>query len=94
MENKDLKYWRQNAEEDYMGTPISVLRYISELEKRTMLPSDEEIDKEAELVYIINKGGLMWMPSKDDINKVNKQEGFSTGAKWVVNLIKQQDNEK
>jgi len=33
MVNKDLKYWRQNAEEDYLTTPISVLRYISELEK-------------------------------------------------------------
>jgi hypothetical protein len=30
---KDLPYWKNNAEEDYMTTPISVLRYISELEK-------------------------------------------------------------
>ena len=30
---KDLEYWRLNAEEDYITTPISVLRYISELEK-------------------------------------------------------------
>lgn len=30
---KDLKYWEKNAEEDYMTTPISVLRYISELEQ-------------------------------------------------------------
>ncbi len=29
---KDLEYWRKNAEEDYMKVPISVLRYISELE--------------------------------------------------------------
>lgn len=28
---KDLNYWRNNAEEDYIGTPISVLRYICEL---------------------------------------------------------------
>ena len=32
-ENKDLAYWKANAEEDYMQVPISVLRYISELEK-------------------------------------------------------------
>lgn len=32
-EIKDLNYWRLNAEEDYIKTPISVLRYISELEK-------------------------------------------------------------
>lgn len=31
---KDLAYWRANAEEDYTTTPISVLRYISELEKQ------------------------------------------------------------
>jgi hypothetical protein len=30
---KNLDYWKANAEEDYIGTPISVLRYISELEK-------------------------------------------------------------
>ena len=45
---KDLKYWKNNAEEDYLTTPISVLKYISELEKLTPieLPSDEEIGKE------------------------------------------------
>lgn len=31
---KDLPYWKNNAEEDYKTTPISVLRYISELENR------------------------------------------------------------
>ncbi len=30
--DKDLSYWEKNAEEDYMTTPISVLRYITELE--------------------------------------------------------------
>jgi hypothetical protein len=30
---KDLKYYRENAEEDYLTTPISVLRYIGELER-------------------------------------------------------------
>ncbi len=42
---KDLNYWKNNAEEDYITTPISVLRYISELEKLTpiKLPSEEEL---------------------------------------------------
>ena len=31
---KTIEYWKTNAEEDYLTTPISVLRYISELEKR------------------------------------------------------------
>ena len=32
-EDKDLDYWRNNCEYNYMTTPISVLRYITELEK-------------------------------------------------------------
>jgi len=30
---KDLEYYRKNAEEDYLTTPISVLRYITEMEQ-------------------------------------------------------------
>ena len=30
---KDLKNWKLNAEENYINTPISVLKYITELEK-------------------------------------------------------------
>jgi len=32
-QEKDINYWKNNCEEDYITTPISVLRYISELEK-------------------------------------------------------------
>jgi len=42
-EDKDLDYWKANAEEDYMQVPISVLRYISELEtavKNCSIPDD------------------------------------------------------
>ena len=38
---KDLAYWKANAEEDYMKVPISVLRYISELENQ--MYSQEEV---------------------------------------------------
>lgn len=31
---KDLNYWKNNAEDDYIQTPISVLRYITELEEK------------------------------------------------------------
>ena len=47
------------------------------------LPSDEEIDRESEVLYPINKGGSMWMPSRYDIDKSNRQEGFVDGAKWM-----------
>jgi hypothetical protein len=40
---KDLSYWRANAEEDYMKVPISVLRYINELENR--MYSEEDLHK-------------------------------------------------
>jgi len=31
---KDLNYWEENCEKDYLNTPISVLRYITELENK------------------------------------------------------------
>lgn len=59
IQEKDINYWKNNCEEDYITTPISVLRYISELEKIVALPqqeiSDEEIEKGAKEWY--NKEG-------------------------------------
>lgn len=34
---KDLQYYKENAEENYLTTPISVLRYITELEHALQL---------------------------------------------------------
>lgn len=42
-EAKDLTYWKKNAEEDYLKVPISVLRYITELEK--IMYSEEDMRK-------------------------------------------------
>jgi hypothetical protein len=42
-EVKDISYWKKNCEENYITTPISVLRYISELEKRSY--SEEDMKK-------------------------------------------------
>jgi len=41
-ETKDLNYWKLNAEEDYIKTPISVLKYISELEQAIENQESEE----------------------------------------------------
>ena len=49
-ETKDLNYWRSNAEEDYLKVPISVLRYISELEKQ-----QERMYNEEEVIKIVEK---------------------------------------
>lgn len=44
--NKDLNYYKENAQEDYIHVPISVLRYITELEEHT---SNELASYKAEL---------------------------------------------
>jgi hypothetical protein len=55
--NKDLECYRKNAEEDYLTTPISVLRYISEMEQALhqqpvngLLPSQEFIQELIEML--------------------------------------------
>ena len=48
----------------------------------THVGKQETLEEAAERLYPISKGGSMWMPSKDDCNKANKQEGFIEGAKW------------
>ena len=40
---KDLAYWKNNCEENYLTTPISVLRYITELEKSIQLMQTDVI---------------------------------------------------
>ena len=45
-------------------------------------PKQETPEEAAERFYPIPKGGSMWMPSRDDLNKANKQEGFIEGTKW------------
>lgn len=40
---KNLEYFRINAEEDYIKTPISVLRYIMELERN--LSKSENVEQ-------------------------------------------------
>lgn len=50
-----VEYWKQNAEENYLTTPISVLKYITVLEeqaeqlrKHAVMPSYlQEVEKEA-----------------------------------------------
>lgn len=62
---KDLNYWKKNAEEDYIKTPISVVRYITELEK-LVLPQADVLGRSEQLphpkcdescYYYCTKGG-------------------------------------
>ena len=41
--------------------------------------TQDDAEKLAELKYLISKGGSAWMPTADDCNKANKQEGFIAG---------------
>jgi hypothetical protein len=48
--SKDLDYWKSNAEEDYITTPISVLRYINELEQQV---------NSVDLANVVGQGELL-----------------------------------
>jgi hypothetical protein len=75
------------GDDKYFPTVYEALKNLTPIE----LPSDEEVEKCAEVLYPINKGGSMFMPSRDDINKANKQEGFLEGAKWMKEQILNQN---
>jgi hypothetical protein len=49
---KDLNYYKSNCAEDYVGTPISVLRYISELEDTVELLQTGAIKQSEELFCV------------------------------------------
>ena len=54
------------------------------------LPSDKDIDRKSEVLYPINKGDPMRLPSRYDIDKANRREGFLEGAKWMRKQILKQ----
>ena len=59
-----VEYWKQNAEEDYLTTPISVLKYITVLEKQA-----EQLRK-----HVVMSSGIAfaeWV----DWNKYERFEG-------------------
>ena len=81
-----LAYWKNNAEENYITTPISVLKYIHKLEEhietiKAQLPSDEEIREER----------LLQFPDSEYANRANDRLAFYCGAKWMRDKI-QGDN--
>tara|TARA_B100001173_G_scaffold64637_1_gene54568 strand:- start:116 stop:367 length:252 start_codon:yes stop_codon:yes gene_type:complete len=49
-EDKDLNYWKNNCEEDYLHTPISVLRYITKLEEAVNNGVLDDVSKQSELL--------------------------------------------
>ena len=49
-EDKNLNYWKKNCEEDYLHTPISVLRYITKLEGKVNNVVLDDVSKQSELL--------------------------------------------
>ena len=86
---EDLAYWKNNAEENYMTTPISVLKYIHKLEEhietiKAQLPSDEEIEKmRKEYIEHVNT-----MVHRDLERDGYLNIGFLSGAKNIIDKIK------
>lgn len=48
-----VEYWKQNAEEDYIKTPISVLKYITVLEEQA-----EQLRKHAVIKSVCGCGKI------------------------------------
>ena len=91
---KDLKYWKNNCEEDYLHTPISVLRYISELEK-SFTENKINIDSKKELLESVDieklaedfaKNHSIYPTAQDDT-----EYGFKHGFQKAIELLKQQE---
>ena len=86
--DKMLSRARMHKQND---TEMFTNEYLLSEETPIELPSDEEIDRKSEVLYPINKGGSMWMPSRYDIDKANRQEGFLDCAKWMKEQILNQN---
>lgn len=84
---KDLNYWRQNAEEDYLGTPISVLRYISEVEK-VVTEITTVVDVKYLTILNFESGTVHQYEIDNSVNNFEEfivDEGFSLdNVQWMV----------
>ena len=69
---KDLKYYKLNAEEDYLTTPISVLRYIGEIERSMKIVAVVLLS----LVFIFFLGGIF-------IGQKGRQQEIENRAKQI-----------
>jgi hypothetical protein len=68
--NKDLAYWRANAEEDYLTTPISVLRYISELESSKPNPNRVKAWQVDNLLIMLRKDQIAYPRMVEILNEI------------------------
>ncbi len=92
-ELKDLAYYKANAEEDYLAVPISVLRYISQLEqqgyskeevKLAFIEGHNKMKQETLEEAIKRLYGVSYeaITREQRIMRTCKLESFKEGAKW------------
>ncbi len=79
---KDLNYWKNNCEEDYIHTPISVLRYISELEKSST-ENETDIDLKKELLEFLEANNNFGLEEPEKVVDTVKQKAV---LKPVINI--------
>ena len=88
---KDLEYYRKNAEEDYLTTPISVIRYITEMEQALRIHN--VVRQSEQLCRCGRLSGRFYAQIIDMANKL--QDGKTVGVvglkepdKYLTELIK------
>ena len=70
---KDLAYYKANAEEDYLQVPISVLRYISQLEQAKEIEKKQQGYSEEEVLkFILTSSKLPFANDEERIEWFNK----------------------
>ena len=80
---KDLNYYKNNCEEDYIKTPISVLRYITELEQALQLPqtdvsiSLERAKKYARHQHYLGTQGKQLVEFEDKLKQYVTDKGYN-----------------
>lgn len=91
-EDKDIDYWRLNAQEDFINTPISVLRYITELENLIDKEVDDEINTlkrglEKIAQYAIEPTG------ETKMQRIKRLKSVAEKALWRHELLTQSNKE-
>jgi hypothetical protein len=55
-----VEYWKQNAEENYLTTPISVLKYITILEEQAEQLRKHDVVGRSEQFYCVSSNSLVY----------------------------------
>jgi len=82
---KDLNYWKANAEEDYKQVPMSVLRYITELEqevKNYYIPVVSNRFK----TRVVTKSGT-WFLTDEEIKQWEYDGSIEKGDKAYATIL-------